>query len=153
MDQHHNEVYALISQVRKSYNLLKSLSEQLLQDLDVNPSKRAVIEHLSRHGACTVATIAKHKNVSRQHIQIIMNALEKEHYVIPSQNPSHKRSPYFQLSEKGGMIFNEILRREAEPLTRLANSIPHELPGKTAKALEDFNDHISKLINDQSHQK
>ena len=140
------ELYVMIQQIRLCFNQLKSLSEQLLTDLDINPSKRAVLEALNKNGAQTVAAIAKQKSVSRQHIQIIMNALKETAYVDLIDNPAHKRSPQFALTEKGTDIFAEIKRREIEPIARLARRMDGDQIKLASILLGEFNDAMASML-------
>ena len=114
------QLYAVFSDVRTCFNHLKTLAEQLHQDLGVNPSMRAVMETLAVNGQHTVPGIAGVKGVSRQHIQTIMNTLLADGLVESLDNPAHKRSPLFDLTVMGREAFARIREREKEPLRRLA---------------------------------
>jgi DNA-binding MarR family transcriptional regulator len=88
----------VILQVCRCFNELKSLRERLHKDLGVNSFMRAVMETLAASGPLAVPDNAKGKGISRQHIQIIMNALSAGGFVETLNNPAHKRSPLFDLS-------------------------------------------------------
>lgn len=135
------QLYAVFSQVRTCFNHLKTLAEQLHQDLGVNPSMRAVMETLAASGQQTVPGIASIKGVSRQHIQTIMNALLTGGFVELLDNPAHKRSPLFDLTVRGREAFDAIQEREEEPLRRLAAAI-------TSSDLKQANELLA-LINKQ----
>lgn len=105
------ELYALLSQIRTCFNQLKTLAEQLHHDLDVNPSMRSVMEALATHGRQSVPDIARTKRVSRQHIQAIMNALLEGGFVELVENPAHKRSPLFDITERGFSTFETVRQR------------------------------------------
>ena len=65
----------LLGEVRGCFNRLKSVAERLHADLEVSAPERAVLEALDRGGTLTVPEIAMRRGVSRQHVQVIMNAL------------------------------------------------------------------------------
>jgi DNA-binding MarR family transcriptional regulator len=135
------QLYAVFSDVRTCFNHLKTLAEQLHQDLGVNPSMRAVMETLAVNGQQTVPDIASVKGVSRQHIQTIMNALLAGGLVESLDNPAHKRSPLFDLTVVGREAFARIREREEEPLRRLASAM-------TASDLKQAHELLA-LINKQ----
>jgi len=136
------ELYAVFREIRACFNQMKSLAEQLHQDLGVNPSMRAVMEALSTRSPQTVPDIAKNKGVSRQHIQTIMNSLQAEGFVDTFDNPAHKRSPLFNLTSKGRTVFAKIKEREKEPLQRLAAVMSSESLKHAQEALSQLNQHL-----------
>jgi DNA-binding MarR family transcriptional regulator len=146
VNENTRELYAMIVQVRTCFNLLKTRTEQLLEDLEINPSMRAVLESLYRKDLQTVPEIAKGKGVSRQHIQMIMNSLTEDGFVQQVDNPQHKRSPQFQLQEAGRSIFEETQRREAEPIGQLAQALPLENLPETIGLLEKLNTELTQQI-------
>jgi DNA-binding MarR family transcriptional regulator len=145
------KLYAVLKQVRTCFNQLKSLAEQMHHDLGVNPSMRAVLEHLSEFGAESVPEIARKKNVSRQHIQVIINALLEDELVEATDNPSHKRSLLYKLTKKGASTFSIIRKRELEPLKRLASSMRQESLKQADLVLQDLNQKIEAEILKGNH--
>lgn len=126
----------VIRNVRGCFNLLKRLSEQLNEDLGINPSMRAVMESLFRHSPQTVPEIARERGVTRQHVQMIMNSLLEDRLVESRSNPAHRRSVLYCLTAEGLTAFEEIMRREAEPMRRIAAAMPAEEWESVAAALE-----------------
>jgi len=144
-------LYAVFSEVRTCFNQLKMIAEQLHQDLDVNPSMRAVMEALAAKGPQTVPDIAKQKGVSRQHIQTIMNALQEHEFVESFANPAHKRSPLFNVTEKGESTFAEVVAREKEPLRRLAADMSSDTLESARGALTQLNQYLAEEISKGEH--
>jgi DNA-binding MarR family transcriptional regulator len=60
-----------------------------------------VLHTLSEEGPGTVPAIARSRPVSRQHCQIICNALEAQGFVEFIANPLHKRSQLVRITRKG----------------------------------------------------
>lgn len=71
------KMMALTQAVRGVFNRLKALGDELHGDLDVTTVMRAVMETLSDAGPMTVPQIAKLKGVTRQHIQLLADALAR----------------------------------------------------------------------------
>lgn len=145
MTDQEEKLYAVFSEVRTCFNQLKSLAEQLHSDLGINPSMRAVMETLSRHGQQTVPDIAKRKGVSRQHIQTIMNALVESSLVEVLDNPAHKRSPLHVMTGKGERAYAEICAREKTPLRTIAEQM-------SPKALADTREVLALLNTQLEHE-
>ncbi len=133
---------AVIRNVRTCFNQLKRLSEQLNEDLGINPSMRAVMEALFRKSPQTVPDIAKGRGVTRQHVQMIMNSLLDDELVETQSNPAHRRSVLYSLTRKGRIAFDEILGREAEPLRRIAAVVPADDLELVAAALDKIGQRI-----------
>ncbi len=136
------DLYTLMTQVRRCFNQMKGLAEQMHQDLGINPSMRAVMETLAASGRQTVPAIARAKGVSRQHIQTIMNGLLASKLAILIDNPAHKRSPLFDLTQQGKSHFTEIKRREQEPLQRLSDALPAKKIGQSIEGLMLLNQQL-----------
>ncbi|MEZ5758511.1 MAG: MarR family transcriptional regulator [Emcibacteraceae bacterium] len=133
----------VIRDVRSSFNLLGDRSNDLLKDLEVNASMRFVLENLSVTGEKTVPEIARSKNVSRQHIQIVVNDLLDKGLVTSRANPSDKRSLLISLTERGDRIFSEIWNRELVEVQNLAEYFTAEELRVTSKTLQKLSKFLS----------
>ena len=138
------QLYAVIRQVRTCFNLLKGLSDEMNRDLGVNASMRAVMEALSTEGR-TVPDIARARSVSRQHIQVNMDALLEKGLVESRANPAHKRSPLYSLTDRGEEIFAEIRGREAAVLEQLADGLLGRTLEAANAALDALNARLAAL--------
>ncbi len=135
-----------MTQVRACFHQLKALAEKMHQDLGVNPSMRAVLEALATDAPRTVPEIAGTKGVSRQHIQTVMNALLDAGLVESQDNPAHKRSPLFALSQQGRSVFAIIREREVEPLRNLANRLSNEVIDDAQRSIANINKAIASEL-------
>ena len=113
---------ALTQAVRGAFNRLKALGDQLHADLEITTAMRAVMETLAAEGAMTVPQIAKLKGVSRQHIQLLADALCEGELATVRENPAHKRSSLIALTDKGKRAFSKMSGREAPVVEDLARS-------------------------------
>jgi DNA-binding MarR family transcriptional regulator len=139
-------LYRLIVAIRIAFNRLKGVSDELNRDLGINVSARGVLESLA-NGSLekSVPLIAREKGVSRQHIQLIVDALLDRSLVKVVDNPAHKRSPLIVLTAEGAQIFAEIRRREADMLEILAKGLDRAALAGAAAALEALNTRLTSL--------
>ena len=133
-------LYELSRALRTSFNLLKGLAEEMHRDLGINASMRAVMEAIAVGGERPVPEIAREKGVSRQHIQVNVDALLGAGLAELWENPAHKRSPLVALTRKGRKTFKKVRRREAKTLERLAAQLPPDAIETAAELLGDLND-------------
>ena len=139
-------LYSLVVRIRACFNRLKGLADELHRGLNVNASMRAVMETLVADEPQTVPGIARAKGVSRQHIQVNMDALLAERLVESRENPAHKRSPIYVLTKSGREAFSKIRRREISVIERLAEGLPVESLELAEALLTALNE---RLIHEQ----
>ena len=127
------KMVALTSALRGAFNRLKALGDTLHGDLQVTTAMRAVMETLSASGAMTVPQIAKLKGVTRQHIQLLADALCEAGLAVVKENPAHRRSSLIGLTEKGKRAFAKMQAREVPVIEALADDFEaQELERATA---------------------
>lgn len=114
------KMVALTQAVRGVFNRLKALGDELHGDLDVTTAMRAVMETLSDAGPMTVPQIAKLKGVTRQHIQLLADALVEGGFASVKENPAHRRSSLIALTDKGRRAFAKMRAREAPLIEELS---------------------------------
>ena len=130
---------ALSRAIRASFSRLRALGDALHADLGITASMRAVMESLAERGAQTVPQIARAKGVSRQHIQVNVDALIEAGLVAVNSNPEHKRSSLLDLSKAGRRAFDKMRRREAEILRDLVRRVPRADVAIALRTLQVFN--------------
>ncbi|MEX0346465.1 MAG: MarR family winged helix-turn-helix transcriptional regulator [Rhizobiaceae bacterium] len=113
-------LYRLIVEIRGAFHDLAEFSSAANADLAITAAMRAVMEYLDGNGAEAVPNIARAKNVSRQHIQQLADALVETGLAKWKDNPRHKRSALLTLTAEGKKRFAEIRRREARALAEIA---------------------------------
>jgi DNA-binding MarR family transcriptional regulator len=114
---------ALTREVRGCFNRLRALGDALHRDLGVTAAMRAVMESLHEAGEQTVPDIARAKNVSRQHIQVLANALTEAGFVAARPNPADKRSPLVALTKRGSAAFARMQQREKAVLADMTRAL------------------------------
>jgi DNA-binding MarR family transcriptional regulator len=117
----HYEVTWLI---RRLFRAMAQLADGYLQAHGLAAADRAVLEFLYPDEALSVPQIATRYQVSRQHIQVTVNALLEDGFLQSRPNPRHKRSPLFALTHVGRELFRKIREAESELLDALFADIP-----------------------------
>lgn len=118
----------VIAGVRRCFWLLGAVSDEIVADLGVTASLRAVLEHLDEFGPQTVPQIAREKAVKRQSIQALVDQLRELGLVAIQENPAHRRSVLVAPTASGRALFRKIQTRESRVLAELAeNFSAHDL--------------------------
>jgi DNA-binding MarR family transcriptional regulator len=136
------ELADVMAVIRKCFNQMKALSDELHEPLGVTSSMRSVLEYLSAHGSDTVPRIARQKGVTRQHIQTIMNVLLEQELVESVENPAHKRSTLFRLTSGGEAAYAEVAAAEQAPLKRMLANLENVPINEAWQALEAFSEQL-----------
>ena len=129
----HYEVTWLI---RRLFRAMAQLADGYLQAHGLAAADRAVLEFLYPEEALSVPEIAARYQVSRQHIQVTVNALLEDGFLQSRPNPRHKRSPLFALTHVGRELFRKIRASETELLDKLFADIPTEDVECTRRTLQ-----------------
>jgi len=115
---------SLIDETRALFHRLKHAAEQIHQQGELSAARRGVLMSLHRLGPLSVPQMARSRPVSRQHIQVLVNALAEDGLVEAGENPAHKRSPLFQLTPAGDRLVGSMSRRETSVVAQLEVGIP-----------------------------
>ena len=134
--QAHSPQYEITWLIRRLFRAMAQLANDYLQSHGVSAADRAVLEFLYPDAALSVPEIATRYQVSRQHIQVTVNALLEDGFLETRPNPRHKRSPLFALTHVGRELFRKIRARESELLDQLFADIPTDDIESTRRTLE-----------------
>lgn len=126
---------ALTREIRRAFQSLRAAADDLHRDLGITAAMRSVMEHLADGPPQTVPGIARAKNVTRQHIQQIANALVEAGLLDAIANPRHQSSPLLALSPRGMRTFALLRKRETVALNRLAKAMRGADIGAASDAL------------------
>lgn len=140
------KMVALTHAVRATFNRLKAFGEQLHSDLEITTAMRAVMETLSVSGAMTVPQIAKAKSVTRQHIQLLADALCEAGLATVNENPAHKRSSLIALTDKGKRAFVKMTAREAPVIAEIAQAFGADELDRAADVLERLSKRLDEVL-------
>jgi DNA-binding MarR family transcriptional regulator len=133
--------------IRRCFQLLRTIADALHEEHGVTASMRAVMEHLAAHGATTVPQIARQKFVTRQHIQMIVDGLLARGLVTLKENVAHKRSPLVALSEQGAKLFDLMRAKEKDAFTALARKVRAADARSLAQLLQQFRGELAQLAS------
>lgn len=143
-----SKLYPLIWKIRRVFQQLRTISDAMLEDLEINASQRAILELLSTEVKMSVPKMAKQLNVSRQHVQVLANELQAKGLVDSTQNPAHKRSPLFFITKPGLKLFASATEREQELLAMLQPSFSKAGLATSLKTLESLEELLESKIKE-----
>jgi DNA-binding MarR family transcriptional regulator len=139
-----NENYQVVWLVRRLFRALAQKAGENLGQYQLSVADRAVMEFLYPQEQLSVPEIASRYQVSRQHVQVTVNALRKKGLLESGPNPRHKRSVLMKLSEKGGELFAEILAKDKQTVEKLFSAVPPEDRKVTHRTLETLLRELSR---------
>jgi DNA-binding MarR family transcriptional regulator len=134
--QAHSPQYEITWLIRRLFRAMAQLADTYLQAHGLAAADRAVLEFLYPDAELSVPEIAARYQVSRQHIQVTVNALLEDGFLEARPNPRHKRSPLFALTHVGRELFSKIRGAESELLDKLFADIPTDDIESTRRTLE-----------------
>jgi DNA-binding MarR family transcriptional regulator len=117
--QNIDKAYEVTWLIRRLFRAMGAQADDYLADTGLSAADRAVMEFLYPGEALSVPDIARRYDVSRQHIQVIVNGLVTRGLVRSAPNPKHKRSRLIRLSDLGRDSFEEIRRNETAVVQHL----------------------------------
>jgi DNA-binding MarR family transcriptional regulator len=124
--QRPDQTYEVTWLIRRLFRAMAARADQYLAEAELTAADRAVMEFLTTSDALSVPEIARLYNVSRQHIQVTVNALLSKGLLRSIDNPKHKRSRLVRLSSLGRDSFAEIRRNETTLIEEVFADIPDE---------------------------
>ena len=91
--------------------------------------------------------MARAKSVSRQHIQVNVDALVEARLAAPVTNPKHKRSVLIDLTAAGRRTFTAMRQREAAAMQTLAARLKDADIAGSAAALQALNAELASTLS------
>lgn len=137
-------LYKLILEIRAASDELNQISTALNDRAGITSAERTVLDSLFGKNERTVPQIAKAKNVSRQHIQQLVDGLADKGLVRHTTNPTHKRSKLVLITDAGRHIIQDIREKEAMTLSELAEGLDFGATQSATRALRDLRRELSK---------
>jgi DNA-binding MarR family transcriptional regulator len=127
------------------FHQLKGVAERVHQRGRLTAGKRGILRGIHQLGPQTVPRMARARNVTRQHIQAMVNELIKEGLAEPAYNPAHKRSKLVQLTQAGNRYLDEISRREKALLSSLDLGLEEEDLQRAADVLSRIREALGRM--------
>ena len=128
--------YEVIWLVRRLFRAMARAADAYLGAHGLTAADRAVLEFLYPEQALSVPEIASRYQVSRQHVQVTVNALLEDGFLEARHNPRHKRSPLIAMTRVGRDLFAKIREVEASHVDALFTDIPAGDIEATRRTLE-----------------
>lgn len=107
-----DRLYHLVWMSRPLMQVAELAVEQGLEGSGLTVRMRAVLEVLRENGALPVPEIARHLQIQRQYVQVMVNETLAEGLTEQRPNPRHKRSPLLALTDKGQALIEGAVARE-----------------------------------------
>lgn len=145
MDNDLKRLAQITMSVRRCFWLLAAVSDEMIKDLNVTASLRAVLEHIDQSGPSTVPQIARSKAVKRQSIQALVDQLKERNLVEAVANPNDRRSHLIELTRDGQTLFSEIRRREAGAMSRLLEGLSEIDIAATERGMSSLHDALLRM--------
>lgn len=139
-DDREQRTYEVTWLIRRLFRGMAATANQYLAEAQLTAAHRAVMEFLYPDIELSVPDIARRYEVSRQHVQVTVNALLAKGLLRSIENPQHRRSRLIRLSAAGRNCFDEIRRDEASVIASLFEGVPDG-------ALETTHKTLSALLN------
>ncbi len=131
-----SDSYQIVWLVRRLFRTLGQKSNESLQKFGISAADRAVLEFLYPDEKLSVPDIAARYQVSRQHVQVTVNALLDSKLLMAKDNPRHKRSQLIALTAKGRNLFARIKEQDHEIVEKLFSTTSAKARQTTQKTLE-----------------
>jgi DNA-binding MarR family transcriptional regulator len=123
----------LIAEVRMLFRELRGAIQTIHGEEEPTAGRRGILADLLEGGPQTVPNLARRRNVSRQHVQVLVNSLLSDGLVDLECNPAHKRSRLVAITSLGRETIRSMLGREAA----LLRTFPIQAtPTEVAQAVE-----------------
>ncbi len=111
--------YQTIWLIRHAFQAMGEVASDYLADHGITSCERAFMEFLHPDAKLSVPRIAQKYAVSRQRMQVTANSLLQKQLIEQLDNPTHKRSPLYQLSPSGSGVFKKVLGIEKNLVKQL----------------------------------
>ena len=130
--------YEITWLIRRIFRQMARTAGESLEALGITAADRAVLEFLYPDEMLSVPEIAERYDVTRQHVQVTVNALLEKGLVTKRPNPRHKRSDLICLSRSGKKLFGRVRKNDARLIAQLFQDIPDRQLATTRKTLNQL---------------
>ena len=141
------DVLATINEIPKAFFRLSAIAESLFADLGVGPAERGILRDLFIEGEATAPDMARRKPVTRQSIQPVLDGLVAKGFVRTVDNPRHKRSKLYSLTQAGVTRCVELQTRELAVIREMIGDIGEKDFAAAAAALRAMNSRLDEKIS------
>lgn len=125
---------------------LKVLRVSLLEDANINNSQFEILYYLNAQQDCTMSSIARDLEVSRQHIQKTIVSMQALKLVKTRKNRDHMRSPFIEISARGKKLFDIIYSAEQRIHRKIARNFDKDALQETLDTLQQLEDQLDNEV-------
>lgn len=131
-------VGAVVDATRRLFHQLRAAASEVHGQGELTAARRGVLESLARDGPRTVPELARARPTTRQHIQVVVNALLADGLVERLDNPAHRRSKLVRVTAAGAATMAAMAAREAAIYAELAPGLSAAELGRAVRTLESL---------------
>jgi DNA-binding MarR family transcriptional regulator len=139
---------AIVAEIQRLSPLLAEISAVLHAATGISRPMRKVLERLVDDGKATVPALAEALDVTRQHVQTVVNDLIDKRLVRAIDNPQHRRSKLIVATDRGEAALKEIRAREAPIGNKLAAELSAADAEVAASALAKLRERLEALASE-----
>jgi DNA-binding MarR family transcriptional regulator len=129
------ELRAVVDETIALFHRLRWVAEQIYGSEGRSTARRGLLRGLSRYGPQTVATLARTRFVTRQHVQEVVDALARDGLVELISNPEHARSRLVRATPRGETMVVAWDETDARVLAAVGSSLTRSDLESTARTL------------------
>jgi len=134
------ELRAVVDETIALYLRMKWVSEQIYESDARGGARRGILRGIVRYGAQTVAAMARARDVSRQHVQKVVDAMRDDGLVEYIDNPRHRRSYLVQATPRGEALVRRMDEIDDRVLTGACGGVATrdlEIAARTLRAMRE----------------
>ncbi len=128
-----NALFELGMEVIHTYFRLRAAGEKIGATPPAGAGSFGLLRSLKSSGPQTVPQLARARDVSRQHIQILANGLAEQGLVEFVDNPAHRRSRLLKITGLGERRLAQVMHRIEEAYEDISAGMD---PGEIRAAIE-----------------
>ena len=113
----------MIDETIALFHRVRWVAELIYGDEGRSTARRGILRGVVRYGPQTVPTLARRRNVTRQHVQEVVDALAADGYVELVTNPAHARSRLVRATTRGTALVKRMDDVDAKVLAAAAGAI------------------------------
>jgi len=138
-----SDPYQITWLVRRLFRSMSKEADNYLEELGISAAERAVLEFLYPDKKLSVPQIAELYSVSRQHVQVTVNALLARGLLSEEQNPKHKRSQLLTLNDTGRGLFSQVVKKDKDAIRRLFDNVSESEAKRVRTTLNKLLENLS----------
>ena len=135
----------LVVQIFRANGALTAWGDRFAAESGLTTARWQVLGAISMaKESSTSPQIAERMGITRQGVQKQLNLLRDEGLVISVENPAHKRSPRYSLTEHGEQKLAEIRKRWRQQVQQWSGAHQHESVSVALEVLDVLSEQIKE---------